>query len=170
MTISKSLSSEGLFTAHRQGRLSFMMAGAVALFGFGALLATPAEAQGFGQRGQDRLQAIDTDGDGAISRAESEAAHAERFAKADSNGDGVITFAEFDAQMKRGKADRKQAMFDRLDTDGSGEVTKAELSASNAARFDQGDLNGDGLITAEERATMREEFKARRSEGGGLRP
>ncbi|MEL7232540.1 MAG: calcium sensor EFh, partial [Pseudomonadota bacterium] len=46
------------------------------------------------QRG-DRLEQVDTNGDGNVTIAELEAQKAERFASADTNGDNLMSFAEF---------------------------------------------------------------------------
>lgn len=40
--------------------------------------------------------------------------------------------------------------FETLDTDGNGEVTKAEMAAAADARFAESDTDGDGFLTKEE--------------------
>lgn len=40
--------------------------------------------------------------------------------------------------------------FEQLDTDGSGEITRAELENMRSARFAAADANGDGKLTLEE--------------------
>ncbi|NKF24601.1 EF-hand domain-containing protein [Solimonas marina] len=65
------------------------------------------------------LKAIDTDGNGAISRAEASAALHQQFAHLDANHDGVISEDEF--------VTARLAQFDAADTDGNGELTRAEL-------------------------------------------
>ncbi|MCB4456463.1 EF-hand domain-containing protein [Leisingera sp. McT4-56] len=40
--------------------------------------------------------------------------------------------------------------FEEIDTDGSGEVTKAEIQAMKDAHFAKADANGDGKLTLEE--------------------
>ncbi|MBE1283951.1 MAG: calcium-binding protein [Rhodobacteraceae bacterium] len=40
--------------------------------------------------------------------------------------------------------------FEQLDTDGNGEISKAELENRGAARFATADSNGDGKLTVEE--------------------
>ena len=40
--------------------------------------------------------------------------------------------------------------FETIDTDGNGEITQAEITAFEAARFAEADANGDGLLSKEE--------------------
>ncbi len=40
--------------------------------------------------------------------------------------------------------------FDKLDVNQDGKVTKAEMAARKQARFKEADVNGDGLLSAEE--------------------
>ncbi len=58
------------------------------------------------QRMQQRLQEIDSDGDGNISRAEFQAMSDKRFAAMDSNGDGLIS-ADERKQMRQMRQERK---------------------------------------------------------------
>lgn len=62
----------------------------------------PAAKPGEGARPMPFLTAADTNGDGAISREEANAFHAQRFAETDLNGDGVITQDEM-ASMRSQK-------------------------------------------------------------------
>lgn len=73
------------------------------------------------------LAAIDTDGDGAISRDEMSRTLSARFARLDANGDGVLTEAEFSATAMQ--------VFAAIDSDASGTVTRSEIrSKADAAR------------------------------------
>ena len=54
--------------------------------------------------------------------------------------------------------------FETLDTDGNGEVTKAELQAFGQARFAKADADGDGKLTAAELTEARLEQARRRIE------
>ncbi|MEM8730796.1 MAG: EF-hand domain-containing protein [Pseudomonadota bacterium] len=91
---------------------------------------SPAEIQA---RGALRFEAADTDNDGFLSIAELEArtdAQQQRFvmlliARADSNRDGKLTLEE----MRSAGAQRRDAEFRKLDTDGSGGLNQAELAA-----------------------------------------
>lgn len=50
----------------------------------------------------------------------------------------------------QGKERGQRASFEQLDSDGSGEITLAEMQAAGLARFAAADANGDGLLTKEE--------------------
>ena len=117
------------------------------------------------ERIQEQLAEVDTNGDGAISKAEADAMRARHFDEVDANGDGVATQAEFEAHRERKQAERRSARYARLDTNGDGSVTKDEFLAGNDERFSRGDRNGDGTITREE---LREAAKQMR-EGRGER-
>lgn len=76
----------------------------------------------------------------------------------DRDGDGLISFEEFQLPGKRRGADR----LDEADTDGDGNISRAEMEAQLSAhleavkakaeaRFEQADINDDGFVTPEER-------------------
>lgn len=125
---------------------------ALALFG----LAFAASAQDDPLDGppEDRaammIERIDTDGDGAISRAEMEAHHAARFEAADTNNDGGISFEEMQAARERRAAEHAQRMFARMDANGDGVITPDEQGEREHDPFARLDADGDGLITADE--------------------
>lgn len=81
-----------------------------------ALAAVPAFAQG---PLAARLKALDSDGDGAISREEMGAALHTQFAALDRNHDGVLSEDEFVAA--------RMALFTQSDSDGDGKLTRSEL-------------------------------------------
>jgi len=54
--------------------------------------------------------------------------------------------------------------FEELDTDGNGEISKAEMEAHKAARFATSDSNGDGNISAEELVAQAQKRAAKRVE------
>jgi Ca2+-binding EF-hand superfamily protein len=111
------------------------------------------------QRLMDRL---DTNHDGAVTRAEAEAAQRDRFESLDSNGDGAVSSEEFMAyepEIGRMPVDATkraawlQKRFKRLDRDNDGKVTEAEFLALGSRRFAAADADGDGRVTAEELRT-----------------
>lgn len=101
-----------------------------------------------------------------------------KFAATDANGDGAITEAEIEAKMAERKAEREARKADRPDrterkarmkdggdtqgkkgkrgkrvnpdTDGDGQVSYAEHTASVQAKFTKLDANADGVLTADE--------------------
>lgn len=132
-------------------------------------LAQPAWSQPGGRSGGNldaMIAQMDGDGDGAISRAEMDAAQSQRFASLDADGDGLVSEAEFvDATKARGggrMADRMAQRFARTDADGNGFATQNEFKDAGGARFDRMDADGDGLVTADEmRETARQFFGQR---------
>lgn len=118
------------------------------------------------------LEQIDTNGDGDITRAEADAFRAARFADADANNDGVLTQDELTAHHEAERAERRAArqseMFARMDADGDGVISEAELGGERIDRlFEHVDTDGDGVITEEERETAHENRPDRRGERRG---
>lgn len=72
---------------------------------------------------------IDSDGNGAVTKAESLAASDAMFAKLDVNGDGKLDKADREAKMKE--------HFAEIDTDKNGSISQAEFLAMHKAREDK---------------------------------
>jgi hypothetical protein len=115
--------------------------------------------------------AMDTNGDGAISKAEAEAGSprlAKRFAEIDANGDGLITREEMQAARARHHQEmqaRGEERFKSTDTNGDGKIDLAEAQKGMpraAEHFKEIDTNGDGSLTHEE---LRAYMQAHRGEG-----
>jgi hypothetical protein len=102
-------------------------------------------------RAHGMLKQMDTDGDGAISRAEFDAHRLSRIAAMDADGDGYVSFEEMEAHRQAQREQRARARFDRLDTDGDGRVSLEELAAMGERRFERMDRNGDGVLDADDR-------------------
>lgn len=97
---------------------------------------------------QQRFDEVDTNGDGSLSAEELIAARSadvsdrmERrinrmLERADANDNGTLEFDEM-----RHNSDRAAARFERVDTDGSGGISEAEMEAAKEAR---GDRKGKG--------------------------
>ena len=83
--------------------------------------------QAGGMRGQyGGMRALDTDGDGRISRAEMQAGKSgmdQRFAQMDVNKDGYIDKADRQARM----AERRAECFTKADADKNGQLSRAEF-------------------------------------------
>ncbi|TLX21573.1 EF-hand domain-containing protein [Thermomonas fusca] len=83
--------------------------------------------QAGGMRGQhDGMRALDSDGDGRISRAEMQAGKSgmdQRFAQMDVNKDGYIDKADRQARM----AQRRAECFGKADADKNGQLSRAEF-------------------------------------------
>ncbi|SOD95974.1 EF-hand domain-containing protein [Caenispirillum bisanense] len=128
-----------------------------------------------GGRMQQRMMQLDTDKDGAVSKAEFQAMHDQRFTALDADKDGTVSQDEFvnadpqamgmgmgpgwnaDAMpeaMKDMMAERRAFMFRGLDADDSRTLTKDELAAHAEPRFEMIDANDDGKITPDEMGRM----------------
>jgi Ca2+-binding EF-hand superfamily protein len=143
--------------------------------GFCLALAATATAQ---QRNNMRFQAMDTNGDGVITRDEWRG-NERSFREHDWNGDGRLSddevrpgaqrrerevrFATMDAnrdgRITRNEWRGSDAVFNALDVNGNGELTQNEaIGTRNGAigtsgaqdEFARVDVNGDGLITRSE--------------------
>ncbi|MEQ1509772.1 MAG: hypothetical protein ABL909_05145 [Sphingopyxis sp.] len=91
----------------------------------------------------------DANGDGTVTRAEANEAANARFARMDANGDGRLTTEDRTAGQERHRGE----MFGRIDSDGNGNISRAEWDAHAAQR---------ATHAAERRA-------ARGAEGAGAR-
>lgn len=100
--------------------------------------------------------AIDADKDGKITKDEIAAFRAARAAAIDANGDGKLGAEELAAMQMQGMQDRANQraarMIERMDTDGDGLLTAAEMAAGHDGMpmFERIDADGDGAITQDE--------------------
>lgn len=126
-------------------------------------------------RGQDgdgghgamaRHIALDTDGDGRISKAEAASSPlAERFAEIDLDKDGYLVHSELHADRDRRRADhagkaseRFEQRFKQADSNGDGRLSRAEFDAAwpgKAKMFAFLDEDRDGYLTREDLAPKR---------------
>ncbi|MCL6470653.1 MAG: EF-hand domain-containing protein, partial [Ralstonia sp.] len=123
------------------------------------------------------FKAIDTNGDGQVSRDEAKG-HAwleKNFDQIDTNHDGQLSKDELAAWHKAHKGEMHEKMAQRLDAkfkaadkDNDGSLTKDEVQAGMprlAKNFDQIDANHDGKITEDEiRAYMKARHDARKAQ------
>jgi hypothetical protein len=141
-----------------------------------AALTTQAAAQGRMPMTDDRPEfaELDADGDGLLTPEDLRAPMADRFAAADADGNGALSTEEMTAMMEAHRADRMARMaarmLERLDADGSGDLSLAELvqAEPRQAMFDRLDADGDGAISEEEFAAHGDgEGEGRRGHHGG---
>jgi Ca2+-binding EF-hand superfamily protein len=103
------------------------------------------------------IPAWDTNGDGAVPRAEYDATRTQRFASADENGDGALDADEYVneyavrldrqiAEERKASIDQTHTRFRALDKDGDGFVSRAEYDGSGERAFAHLDHDKDGRI------------------------
>jgi len=113
----------------------------------------------------------DGDGDGRVSKAEYIARADARFARMDKNGDGQLSADEMaprremaaapaapagtDTATPAPAAPMRSRMFERLDSNHDGMVSRDEYRAQVAVRFDRLDTNHDGFLDQSEMTAMR---------------
>jgi Ca2+-binding EF-hand superfamily protein len=108
------------------------------------------------QKAEAWWKRVDTDSDGAVSRAEADANAprlASEFDKVDADGNGKVTREELEATGKKAHHARGKDWWKKVDTDSDGSISREEAEA-NAPRvakdFTQLDTNADGKVTPDE--------------------
>jgi Ca2+-binding EF-hand superfamily protein len=145
--------------------------------GIGGVLLASLATHSLAQPGMG-ITRMDQDGDGRISREEFRPPESPRgrgpMADADTDGDGVVSRAEMDAALEARIADRTaemrehmSGMFDAMDRDGNGLVTREEMQQH---AFDRLDADGDGYITEDEARDRPHGSRGERGPGTGPRP
>lgn len=133
---------------------------------------------GWDHRGEHRgefragalFERLDADKDGAVTRAEVDAARAERFAAVDADKDGAVTLAELTAMLTKRAETQASRMMMRADSDDDGVLSPDEMGGRRHARmFERLDADGDGVVTKAEVDEMRARYGHRqgRREGHG---
>lgn len=103
------------------------------------------------------FEEIDLNGDGEVTREEMTRHRQARFASADTDGDGKLSPAEMEAAaMERMKA-RVANMIERFDTDGDGFLSADEMPRPKRGdrMFDRVDADDNGSISREEFTKVR---------------
>lgn len=125
------------------------------------------------------FDAVDLNGDGAITPEEIEARRKARFAKADTNGDGGLDRAELIASItasideRRARRDEKRTerraermaerMLRRADSNDDGRISADERPVRDSSRlFRRADLNEDGKITRDEADKLKARMRDKR--------
>jgi hypothetical protein len=101
-------------------------------------------------RGDRFIQFLDTDKDGKVTLKEIDEEIGRVFGAADLKNDGKLTPEEFQRRGQMFMQLRVMTLFDLLDANGDGVLTKQELEAPAARWFKRYDKNNDGFITADE--------------------
>lgn len=104
---------------------------------------------------QELISKADTDADGNLSWEEILAFRSKSFDQLDLNRDGFISA---DDRPPRPFAARFNKAFERIETgfdaDRDGRITKSEMMSGPAPFFETGDVNGDGVLSADEIAAL----------------
>ena len=154
------------------------LAAALLAFSGTAVIAAPHEGSAF-------IHDYDANHDGQVSRAEFDAARADRFKATDANGDGWLSEDEYvgeysgrleqqlaasDRSEEKKTEERQRQIrqahvrFDVLDKDKDRKMTQAEYDASGARAFAEQDNDKDGIVTAADAAgTAARQMAARKA-------
>lgn len=154
-------------------RYTFLTAAVAAVLMGAAVAAPPTSAQGGAatdaHRGKHRMLQLDTNGDGAIDRAEAAKLPrlAERFDRLDRDGDGRLDAGEKPRHERRHRRGHGGGMHHvlKLDTDADGRISKLEADGSKrfAGRFDAIDRNRDGYLVRSELMAAAEQMRVERA-------
>lgn len=125
------------------------------------------------RRAGETFARMDADNDGAISRAEwdraselREARRAERQERRAARGEGAGARGEGRRGFQGHRRGRMgMAMMTEADRDGDRTVSRAEFLEAASQRFARMDANGDGSVTADERAAARPQHRGRGGRG-----
>lgn len=128
------------------------------------LLSSAAVAGDHGGRGGhgERFRAMDTNGDGKVTRAEAEASAKSRFDEMDANKDGKLTGDELPGKGRWAKRHGGEGKDDDKADDKAAGISKSAFVDRALKRFDRLDQNSDGIVTQEEIDAAKEKFKSHR--------
>ncbi len=101
---------------------------------------------GRGGRMATMLRYFDSDGDGAVSQAEIDQVRDDRFSAFDGDRSQSLSLAEFEGLWLDFMRERMVDGFQRLDADGDGQVTLAEVNRPLGQMVRRMDRNEDGVI------------------------
>ncbi|MEZ5961985.1 MAG: hypothetical protein R3C30_16410 [Hyphomonadaceae bacterium] len=131
-------------------------------FAWLAAIACLAAPSAFAQQGAGAIammQAADSNGDGAITRAEAQAARGVMFERLDADHDGYISEAERTNANRQGGQARRG--LEGTDTNHDGRISRAEMMNQPYRGFDRLDRNHDDVLSAEELEAARNFMRAR---------
>ena len=106
--------------------------------------------KGHGEHAQRMFDRFDADKDGKVTAAEMDKARADSITRFDANGDGVLQLEEYRGLWLEHMNRRMVDGFQRLDDDGDGKVSDAEMKAPMTRMSRFMDRDGDGVITRDE--------------------
>ncbi|MEO0982838.1 MAG: hypothetical protein AAFX03_09335 [Pseudomonadota bacterium] len=108
----------------------------------------------------ERLARADANGDGAIEWQEMLDMRSAAFERLDRNSDGFAD-ANDSPRFGPGKSRFGEALaqIQDADADGDGRISRTEMMEAPAPMFDEGDADGDKVLSAEELTALREAKK-----------
>ena len=114
------------------------------------------------------FEEVDTNADGILTVEELQAEREARFAVTDTDGNGALSRAEIEARMLANQDERRvkflDRMFDRRDANDDGQLTLDEMAAGRTAKmFERADADGDGQISKAECDAAREAGRGHKS-------
>ena len=150
--------------------LSLIAAAGVAVAALStAALADRGPGNGHGPVLMQQFDEIDANKDGKLSADELAAARTGHMAAADADKDGTLTRDEMVAYRQQQAADRAGKAFDRMDTDGDGRLSLAEMDSpkgpSPQRMIERGDTDGDGVLSKAEVEAMMVKMKGHHGKG-----
>ena len=109
-----------------------------------------------GKQGAMKLfKEFDANEDQALTKEELTSGIDKKISDNDTNGDGSVSLEEFKAEWMKMTQDRMVRAFQRMDRDGSGQVTAEELKEPATRMFDRMDRNDDGKLDKSDRKERR---------------
>jgi Ca2+-binding EF-hand superfamily protein len=133
-----------------------LLAATLLTLGSAALAQLPANTDALFER-------ADTDHDGTVSRDEFIVARAAQFPRFDRNGDGYIDDQDLPRLMVGMSqiAARMAELRQQFDANHDGRVSQQEFAEGPTPVFDRADINGDGVLNAQELAVAKDMAKSR---------
>ncbi len=132
-------------------------------------------------RKEEMWKRADKNGDGALDASEVGPEHWEHIKVADADGNGSVTKAEMEqahasgklammhhgkwGEGPRGERPSPEAMFQHMDKNGDGVIKADEVDPRFWAHISKADTNGDGAVSQDELKAAHAKFDAERREG-----
>jgi Ca2+-binding EF-hand superfamily protein len=112
--------------------------------------------------GMHSLERADANNDGNVTRDEFLARPTQMFDRLDANDDGVISTAERPQRRERAEGEQRQRP-ERVNPDANGDnqISRSEYAAMGSGMFDGLDANSDGRVTREEADAARSHRRGR---------
>lgn len=137
------------------------LAAALLLFLPASVHAMPGGGAGL-ERAQEQLRNADSNGDGAISRAEFVQNRTNQWSRMDRNGDGYFSKDDLPRMARsRWDDDRLAELRRTFDANRDGRIARAEFVGGPAVMFDAADRNNDNIVSKAEIQALAQNAKAR---------